>query len=342
MGWDGAGNYTRLRNFSADASAGIKILASAMDQELNDFASAIGLCWTRNGQNVPTTDIPMGGRKFVNIGAPASVNNYMRPRDFIENVPIYMLDATTSTDNISVSAEYFTSVSAAQSPVGGTHVLIKMAAAKGSAPALHINTGDGNPHSANVVMNTGSAIYAGAMVSGGIYEFVFASAASVWHLMNPTGHKPANTSDAGIIEIATTAETGGNATNLAVTPAALTAVLADTSSFSMTLTGVSDSTSVFFTMTNVGKIYGLRCNGDMFGTSNSSACTITGVPAIHAKGVPSFVVPVFNNGVRQTAVGTMSSAGTITLHLIASASVGFEASGSKGLLAGTCMYWVGT
>lgn len=341
MGWDGAGNYSRLRNFSADASAGIKILASAMDQELNDFASAMGLCWTRNGQNVPTTDIPMGGRKFVNIGAPASVNNYMRPKDFIENVPVYMEDTTTSADNISVSATYFTSVSALQEPAGGTHVLIKARSDKGSAPALHLNAG-GGAHSANIVLNDGSALYSGAITSGGVYELVFASAASVWQLLNPTGHKPATTTHAGVIEIATTTETGGVATNLAVTPATLTAVLGDTSTVNLTLTGVSDSTTVPFTFTNVGRFYGLRSGSNMFGTSNSSACTITGVPAILAKGTPSFVIPVFNNSVRQTAVGTMSSAGTITLHLIASASVGFEASGSKGLLSGTSMMWIST
>ncbi len=35
MGYDGAGGYTRSRNFSADASANIRILASAMDQEID-------------------------------------------------------------------------------------------------------------------------------------------------------------------------------------------------------------------------------------------------------------------------------------------------------------------
>src|SRR5690348_17129447 len=100
MGWDGAGNYNRSHNFSADASAGIKILAARVDQELNDFASALTVAWARNGQNVPTQDIPMGGQKFINVADAASVNNFMRVREFIENVPIFMTDAETSSDRI--------------------------------------------------------------------------------------------------------------------------------------------------------------------------------------------------------------------------------------------------
>lgn len=218
MGYDGAGNYTRTRNFSADASAGIKILASAVDEELNDFASAMTLPLLRGGQNSPTADIPMGGYKLTNVGAPASASNYIRASDVIQNIPIYMEDATTSTDNISVSAQYFTTASAGAAPAGGTRILIKMGSDKGSAPALHLNAGDGNPYSANVVLQNGSVLWSGALYSGGIYDFVFASAASLWQLMNPS-QNTSNTDRPGIIEIATTAEAdAGTDTTRAMTP----------------------------------------------------------------------------------------------------------------------------
>ncbi len=219
MGYDGAGNYTRQRNFSADASANIRILASAMDQEFDDFASAMTLPLLKDGQNTPTANIPMGGYKFTNVGGPSSATDYMRAQDFINNVPIYMIDTESSTDNISVSASYFTTASAGDSPAGGTRVLIKMGSNKGSAPAIHLNTGDGNPHSATVVLNDGSALYSGAIVNGGIYEFIFASAASVWHLMNPFA-RLATTATPGYVELATTAEAQtGTDTTRAITPA---------------------------------------------------------------------------------------------------------------------------
>src|SRR5690349_9941138 len=178
MGWDGAGNYTRQHNFSADASAGIKILALRMDQEFNDVASAITLAWARNGQNVPTQNIPMGGRTFINVGAAASVNNFMRVREFIENVPIFMTDAETSSDRISVSAQYFTSVSANQAPGDGTRILVRAGSNKSSA-VLYLNG-----HSANVRYQDGNRI-GPALVSGGVYEFIFSSVDAAWKMPKP-------------------------------------------------------------------------------------------------------------------------------------------------------------
>lgn len=178
MGWDGNGNYTRVHNFSADASAGIKILAARMDAEIDDVASAFTRVWTRDGQNVPTTDLPMGGRKFVNVGAPTSVNNFMRAREFIENVPIFMQDAESSADRVSVSAQYFTSVSANQAPGDGTKILVRVASNKSSA-VLYLNG-----HSANIEFQNGNRA-AQAMVSGGIYEMIYSSVDTAWKMTSP-------------------------------------------------------------------------------------------------------------------------------------------------------------
>ena len=185
MGWDGAGSYTRVHNFSADASSGIKILAARMDAEINDIASAIPIAWARNGQNVPTTDMPMGGRKFVNVGAPTSVGNFMRVREFIENAPIFMQDVESSADRISVSSQYFTSVSANQAPVDGTKIMVRVNSDKSSA-VMYL---DG--HSANVEYQDGNRI-AAAMVSGGIYELTYSSSDVAWKLPSPSyGRTPA-------------------------------------------------------------------------------------------------------------------------------------------------------
>lgn len=174
MGWDGGGAYNRVHNFSADASAGIKILASRMDAEINDIASAIPIAWARDGQNVPTVDLPMGGKKFVNVGAPTSVGNFMRVREFIENVPVFMQDVQTSADRISVSSQYFTSVSSNQAPVDGTKIIVRVLSDKSSA-VLYL---DG--HSANVINDDGDRIEGGALTSGGIYELIYSSTETAW------------------------------------------------------------------------------------------------------------------------------------------------------------------
>lgn len=221
MGYDGTGNYTRTHNFSADASAGIKILATRMDAEFNDFASALALPLLKDGRNAATANLPMGGFRHTNVGAPTSANNYMRSKDFIENVPIYMVDAESSADRISVSALFFTTASAATAPRDGSHVLIRAGSDKSSAVAIRLNTGDGSPHSANVILANGSAIYSGAIRSGGIYEFIYSSSDTAWQLFNPQVDYAASAYP-GVILLATAAEVAaGTDVPHAVTPSQL-------------------------------------------------------------------------------------------------------------------------
>jgi hypothetical protein len=223
VGYDGSGNYTRTHNFSADASAGIKILAARMDAEFNDFASAMPLALLRDGRNAATGNLPMGGFRHTNVGAPASATNYMRAKDFIENVPIYVVDAEASADRISVSAAFYTTASAATAPRDGSKLIIKAGSDKSSAVAIRLNTGDGNPHSGNVTLSNSSAIYSGAIRSGGVYEFIWSSSDAAWQIMNPQVDY-ATSALPGVIMIATDAETvTGTVTDKAVTPAQMAA-----------------------------------------------------------------------------------------------------------------------
>lgn len=221
MGYDGTGNYTRTHNFSADASAGIKILAARMDAEFNDFASAMPLNLLRDGRNAATGNLPMGGFRHVGVGAPMSATNYMRSKDFIENVPVYMVDSEASADRISVSASFYTTASAATAPRDGSHVLIKAGSDKSSAVAIRLNTGDGSPHSAGVVLANGSALYSGAIRSGGIYQFLWSSSDAAWQLFNPQVDYAASAYP-GVILLATAAEVAaGTDVAKAVTPSQL-------------------------------------------------------------------------------------------------------------------------
>ena len=69
------GTFTRLYNFVADAAAGIKILASRMDGEMNGIAAGLSNCVTRDGQSPPSADLPMGGKKIVNMGDPTAAGD---------------------------------------------------------------------------------------------------------------------------------------------------------------------------------------------------------------------------------------------------------------------------
>jgi len=75
MPFDGSGNFTRVRNWVSDAVAGIKIKSDLHDSEDDNFASGLSLCLTKDGQSQPTANIPMNGKKLVNLGAPTAATD---------------------------------------------------------------------------------------------------------------------------------------------------------------------------------------------------------------------------------------------------------------------------
>ena len=71
MGWDGSGNYNRVMDWTDDATAGIKIKSDRHDSNDDDIALALSNCITKDGQSQPTNNIPMNGKKLINLGDPA-------------------------------------------------------------------------------------------------------------------------------------------------------------------------------------------------------------------------------------------------------------------------------
>jgi len=72
MPFDGSGNFNRVRNWVSDALANIKIVASRHDSEDDNFAAGLSQCITKDGQTQPTADIPMNGKKLINLAAPST------------------------------------------------------------------------------------------------------------------------------------------------------------------------------------------------------------------------------------------------------------------------------
>jgi len=184
MGYDGAGNYTRQRNFSADQSAGIKILASAMDQELDDFASAMALPVLRNGNNTPTADLPMGGQKHTNVGGATSANNYLRVREFIGNVPVLAMDRDSETAHVSASVEFYVTVSATQAPPDGAGLLARTSVNKSASSDMYLVTPTG-VHTADILLDSSTEVMAKNIRGGYHHQYIYNSARGAWDLINP-------------------------------------------------------------------------------------------------------------------------------------------------------------
>ena len=83
MAWDGNGSFSRTNGdktgataWQQDQAADIKIRADRHDTHDQDLASGINNCITKDGQNTPSSDLPMGGRKHTNVSNAAARNQY--------------------------------------------------------------------------------------------------------------------------------------------------------------------------------------------------------------------------------------------------------------------------
>ena len=72
MPFDGSGNFNRVMRWQNDASAAIKIRADRHDMEDDNLASGLSSVITKDGQTQPTNDLPMNGKKLINLGAPTN------------------------------------------------------------------------------------------------------------------------------------------------------------------------------------------------------------------------------------------------------------------------------
>jgi hypothetical protein len=68
-GWNGSGTFVRLHNWVADKLASIKIIASRMDGEFDNYKTGLENCLTRDGQTPPTANVPMGGFQITGLAA---------------------------------------------------------------------------------------------------------------------------------------------------------------------------------------------------------------------------------------------------------------------------------
>lgn len=80
MPWSG-GTYTKgnagTGGWTGDAGLGIGIEAGRHDTQDNDFANGINNALTKDGQNTPTGNLPMGGYKHTGVGNATAADQYL-------------------------------------------------------------------------------------------------------------------------------------------------------------------------------------------------------------------------------------------------------------------------
>jgi hypothetical protein len=72
MGFNGSGVFQRVRNWVADATAGIKIRADYHDAEDDGFAAGLSNCITKDGQTLITQNIPFNSKRITGLADPVN------------------------------------------------------------------------------------------------------------------------------------------------------------------------------------------------------------------------------------------------------------------------------
>ena len=102
MAWNGSGVFNRLYNWVTDRDASVKITASRMDGEADDFAAGIQNCITKDGQNSATANLPMGNFRHTGVGNAAARTDYTAAGQVQDNSLRYAA-ATGATNTYAIT-----------------------------------------------------------------------------------------------------------------------------------------------------------------------------------------------------------------------------------------------
>jgi len=320
MPFDGSGNFDRVHNFSADASAGIQAQATRFDAELDGIATGLENCQTLTGETTPTTDSPMGGFKHKAVAAATSTDNYLRADQSSNQVGIYVRDVNTgNTGTMTASAAVFPAAF-----TDGQRVTVKVSA-DGTASAPRVIRVNGL--SANIIDNLGSTVPSFKMLKDGIFDLIYDSSAAAFRSITPR-----NDND---YDIATSAEVSAGTNVLkVVTPATFASGLdRETGTFTANWTGFAAAQNTVINFTRVGTQVTMHFNTVLNATSDQTFMSsgATEVPASLRPSEAAVIMPtaVRDNGTLAVGIARVTTAGALELY----PDVGlgnFTASGSKG------------
>jgi len=179
MGFDGSGGYNRTHNWVTDKNAGIKITASRMDAEFDDFASAMELCLLKDGQQNPTANLPMNSKKHTGVAAASSRTEYVDGATLQDGGFIW---AGVASGASAIALSLTPTITAYT-----TGMRIGFIAAGDNASAVTINV-DGVSAAAGV-KGKNEALVATDIVSGGAYWITY-KGANGFQFGNPLEENP--------------------------------------------------------------------------------------------------------------------------------------------------------
>ena len=94
MTWNGSGTYRKwnytTNGWTGDAASSIGIEPGRHDSQDDDFVAGINNCLTKDGQNVPTANLPMSNFKHTGVANAVNATDYMAYGQIRNGTPLYL------------------------------------------------------------------------------------------------------------------------------------------------------------------------------------------------------------------------------------------------------------
>lgn len=172
MSRNGSGTYSLPQ---PPFTAGTTIASSAVNSDFSDIAAALTQSISKDGQTVYTGNQPMGGNKLTGLGAGTALTDSVRLSQVADGAINYGGTAGGTADAITLAP-----VPGITAYAVGQTFTFKAASTNTGAMTVDVSTvGAGS-----LVWPDGTALAAGDIVSGGIYEIAVSATTPVFHLQN--------------------------------------------------------------------------------------------------------------------------------------------------------------
>jgi hypothetical protein len=174
--WSG-GTFSRVHDWTTDAGSAINIEADRMDAEDDNFETGIDSCLHKGGQNSATGNLPMAGNIHTGVGNATARDTYASAADVQDQDLIYNLSGG------SASAYTLTLTPAITAYEVGQRFVFKANHANTGASTLAVS----GLAAKAIVLNDGSAMLAGMILSGEPYEVFYENTGDHFVLTSPHG-----------------------------------------------------------------------------------------------------------------------------------------------------------
>lgn len=136
MPYNGSGTFNLIYNWQNDAAQGLNISSSRMQGQDTDMAAGLSLCLTKDGQQVPTGNLPMGGFRHTNVANAQNRTDYAAAGQ-VQDSSMQWLTAVAGADTITATLAV---PSLTAYTAGQTFRFLSVGANTTTAPTLNINS----------------------------------------------------------------------------------------------------------------------------------------------------------------------------------------------------------